>query len=931
MKLTLQLHYDAAPAPGPVVAWFIAGADPERCVAELVVAGWANLTTRIYAVPRSVADAALAGWLVVPGGEAPPVAPPAGMPCRCLAGKLYLPLPGRLEPPVTDDEIRALGPEPLYFWHPTHGLSGFPAGAALTVGNLLTTPAVREADALAARAGTPPLPDFGGVDVVAPPATPWELYGDAAAEIGGQPPATLPPAPNEPGTGSVAQTTRNLQQAFWRAVQRLADAAPETATRPTIWNRLADQAARRLQSLEALLNERLRELHRLRRTFDTDPDAALRHAPPLTGPGCRGTARPSARLGRRAPDYSAERLRGGGPGDAWAIPTDVVEDLRREYRKAANREIQLGRHRRAAYIFAELLGEHLAAANCLRQGGWYREAAELFERQLHNPLAAAQCLAAGGFHAEAAARYESRQRWREAAEAYEKGGEPASAARLYRQLVEEHKRQGDPVSAADLLAGKLACPDEALACLRGAWPNGAQAVPAVTAEFQLLGQLGRHAAARERLRELRQTTGPKSRHGGRLLEFTAGLARNYPDAALRPEAADFCRVLVAARLQAVPDISAVAAPAVGLLPGLCPEDPLVVRDMNRYLARLRSTELQVRRRTPEPPVPAHQPRLPLLRLSLAPEVVWRRMVGDGTHFYALGHRDGQICLTRGGIGQAVQTLAWSGEPEEAPTAELYCAATPAKGNTTRVILLTRHALPERIFPATDGFATGATAGTPAWLWGNLAESPSARGATWSFHGLAAGVRGTWTLATQAGRLILNSFDNNCTRLRTTMDLTRDLAPPEDDARRLRVRMVEAGLGVAVALEQVLLLSDGHRQCRFHLPEPIEEVCPIPGRSIRVLVCLGTKVLVCQWGNDQPREFWPQGSSARGAFLHPGLGVLVGRNLMAGLQMRGGKPVLGEPRRRPGAPPIAVAPAGGPGRFACLSQRGEVTIHPSPFN
>lgn len=89
-------------------------------------------------------------------------------------------------------------------------------------------------------------------------------------------------------------------------------------------------------------------------------------------------------------------LRGGRPGDVWQTPWEIHQRLVERYRQAANRELLLGRHRRAAYIFANLLGDFASAANALQQGRFYREAAILYRERLNNLAAAAKCLEAGG-------------------------------------------------------------------------------------------------------------------------------------------------------------------------------------------------------------------------------------------------------------------------------------------------------------------------------------------------------------------------------------------------------------------------------------------------------------------------------------------------------------------------------------------------------
>src|SRR5436190_21747239 len=145
-----------------------------------------------------------------------------------------------------------------------------------------------------------------------------------------------------------------------------------------------------------------------------DPDRALKYALPVGGEGHRGLAPPSNRLGERDTSFNLGRLGGGGPADFWDLPNEYRQRLVARYRELANRELRLGRYRRAAYIFAELLSDLEAAATALTAGRHWREAAILYRDRLNRPLDVAHCLEQGGLWAEAVALYESMQVYQKA-------------------------------------------------------------------------------------------------------------------------------------------------------------------------------------------------------------------------------------------------------------------------------------------------------------------------------------------------------------------------------------------------------------------------------------------------------------------------------------------------------------------------------------
>src|SRR6185295_17688351 len=217
---------------------------------------------------------------------------------------------------------------------------------------------------------------------------------------------------------------------------------------------------------------------------------------------------------------------------------------------------QLGRYRRAAYIYAELLGELSSAANTLKQGRHFREAALVYEEHLKNPLEAAHCLAEGGLLNEAIERYAKLERWMEVADLHERLGNQAAAEEALRKVVAERVRQEFFLGAAALLEERLKVPDEALAVLLQAWPASKQAAACATAAFRLLARLGRHDAAMDLVNRIAAT--PISRSSGAVLHALHEASRDYPHQPVRERAADISRVIIAKELSrpALPSIDA---------------------------------------------------------------------------------------------------------------------------------------------------------------------------------------------------------------------------------------------------------------------------------------------------------------------------------------------------------------------------------------
>ena len=69
-------------------AWFLPVTAAEDALEELSRSGWAEPDTKLFAVPRSTRDRALAGLLVVPAVRGAPNPTPRAMACRCVCSRI---------------------------------------------------------------------------------------------------------------------------------------------------------------------------------------------------------------------------------------------------------------------------------------------------------------------------------------------------------------------------------------------------------------------------------------------------------------------------------------------------------------------------------------------------------------------------------------------------------------------------------------------------------------------------------------------------------------------------------------------------------------------------------------------------------------------------------------------------------------------------
>jgi tetratricopeptide (TPR) repeat protein len=911
VKLPLQLRHVPRLATEPG-AWFLPGDSTARWLEELTRCGLADADTRLFVVPTSAADRTPAGLLVVPGRGDAPAPQPSGLACQLVAGRVFVPLDAVLHPPVNDAELRHLCLLPVNFFHPAFGLSGFETESTRRVWDLLEPPEERAEDWNAARPGAPALPELRAVQLAQPPSL-EDIFGEAEADIATESPLDLPPASDEPRENPLANSARAIRRSVADAVAKFTQLFPHTASRPTWINDLKDWANRQLRGVSEQLEQlRNKELNRLVNLFATDPEAALRHAIPLSAFPHRGVAPPGGQLGSRSPNFDLSRL-GGLAVDFWQVPADLQELLRRHYRETANRELQLGRYRRAAYIYAELLGDVVSAANALKQGRHYREAAVLYEVHLKNPLEAARCLAEGGLLAEAIDRYEKLARWLDVADLQERLGNQPAAHAAVRRVVEERLAQDDRLGAAKLVEERLHETDEALELLLRGWPHSCQAGGCVSAAFQMLARLGRHEVALEQLARFQRETPPSQVLP--LLQALSGPARDYPDARVRHRATDFSRVLIARQLEEETLSSDETARLLECLVRLAPEDRLLARDANRHLANCREAERRAPRATP-PRMPGNQPAV-VRRFELPRQLEWLQLRKESYWFFAVGVTPNRLTLIRGIWEGEQQSLSWDC-PAVVARNSLVLEPTSERGEAVVLATFTGPDFTEKRFPATDVcFDQACMAGTPAWL------KPQ--------HWPAAfGEESVWAAHVAGGRVVLSCLDKRGT-LRQTLDATDDLLGGAERDENSRVCLTALDSGVAVALGNRLIVTRSEGGfTRLELPSRAMGLCATPPHTRQGVAVLLTQGAVLHWvGTPGLIALDSDLHSPLGTFVPGGPLVLVSASRLLLLEVDSPGAHKVTRMELSGQRPVGVCATASPGQFAVLGEQGEMTVYRVP--
>lgn len=625
-------------------AWFVPGATAEEWLAEL--ADWQTplAAARLYVIPASTQDRTPCGVLVL--GAAPPSArrSPRALPYGVLARRLYLPVDAELEPSLDDAELERLlaADDALYLWRPHAGPVQLTAARALTVGDLLTAP---EPGGNAWNCGVAGVALNARLLSIEPEATLTveNLFEQTRDDIGTQPLdlEKLPPAQSEPSPGAAGALGRALQQKLAQTVYWMMQHVPHSGAAYNWLNKIEDWAGAKLDQLaQSLEASRHRELARLLDLLRSDPDEGLRFALPMGGDEHRGLAPPSGRLGMRNVDFSLDQLRGGRAADFWDLPATFRMQLIARYRELAARELALGRHRRAAYIFATLLGDFNSAAAALCDGGHWREAAVLYEQRLKRPHEAARCLRQGGLWSEAIALYEKLGEHETVGDLYQQLDQREAAEQAWLRAVAACDARSDALGASRLLEQKLGLIDAAWQRLRSAWPRSPQAALCVTEAFQLFGRHARHERAMALVDELiAEPAYPQSE--AVLVELVAAQALGYADTSVCEHAADRTRIVAADRLEGA-RLTADETRRIALaVARLVPADRLLARDAQRWLKQRLQPRAAVK------PIGKLGAKLSLEReFQLSRFVDWNAAVGTDDALYVAGYRDRDVELVR---------------------------------------------------------------------------------------------------------------------------------------------------------------------------------------------------------------------------------------------------------------------------------------------
>lgn len=477
--MQLQLRHNHT-GNGKVSSAFLRGSDPLLWMLE--ISQWSLESEDLEAyIIRNNSDGSNAGLFVIFKKPDSPSQIELLEPYITIAEKLYIPLHTELYPRLTVTELKSVLIWDKQVFHPVFGFTGLNKSDQVNAETMFAFLQPQDRDWSFAHPGVPARVEFQSIHIQQPGIE--KMMEEIKKEIGDK---KLEDIKGEDKKLSAAGKVWNDVKYFMikEFYYLITSTDNKTSTSPgTHKDRLPGGSGGSdfngvfgkfinwiEQNLEALESKREKEINKLLKMFDENTDEALKYAIPMNSPYLqRGKEQSSAVLGRRSTDFNLGNLRGGGARDAWNISDDHNLRLHKKYEAAAQDAISKTDYRKAAYVYAYLLGNYFNAAQALKQGGHYREAAVLYLEHLNNKAEAAECYQQGGLYLEAIELYLEMNKEEEAGDLYLKLELPEKAMTAYRVSVDRKKGNIDMIEAARILNEKMDNPSEAKEVLLEGW------------------------------------------------------------------------------------------------------------------------------------------------------------------------------------------------------------------------------------------------------------------------------------------------------------------------------------------------------------------------------------------------------------------------------------------------------------------------------
>ncbi|MFL5727998.1 MAG: hypothetical protein ACJ75J_00810, partial [Cytophagaceae bacterium] len=478
------------------------------------VAGWLHQISlwnktpdmlECYVVPESIKSPRPAGLFVIIRGEVSgiEILDAYGL----AADKLYIPVHTELFPILSQAELKSKLVWDLQIFHPHLGFVGFEKRDRLDLAALLFCLPPTEQKWNKAHSGIDPVPVLREIRIIKPSLE--DVIESLKKGIDGKPLSEIP----KDEQSAAGKLLDDLKHGLFKGLLYVSEKIPGSDSgsgTPGPLNKMENWLRKNIDDLEKKRNA---EIQRLLKMFDENTDEALRYAIPMDSPYLnRGTAEPGWKLFRNTSlNFNLGKLGGGQAVDGWNIGS-YADDLRAKYHRAAQKAIENNDFKKAAYIYAHLLGDFYGAANVLVQGKHYREAALLYKDHLKNIPMAAETLEKGGLTLEAIELYEELHKYEKVGDLYDSIHQRDKASEYYEKSIDSLMGSGDYLEATRIIRTKLEDNIRAGKLLLKGWGESKQSEQCLKQYFDLVQDKEREELSKEVLEVYREHTRPHQKN-----------------------------------------------------------------------------------------------------------------------------------------------------------------------------------------------------------------------------------------------------------------------------------------------------------------------------------------------------------------------------------------------------------------------------------
>jgi tetratricopeptide (TPR) repeat protein len=488
----LQLRYNKD-IQLPASAALLHGGNTQAWLKQIGLWGIDARELTCYIIPESISSVKPAGLFVIFNNPVHIKSIDLLLPYGCVGNCLYIPCNAELVPKITAAELDHLLLWDLQIFHPVTGLVGFEKSNQVQIADLIIYPEIKNTDWSFADPGLADKPALS--QIIVTPLSVEAVMEEIKTDVGQKPiEDIIPPKERKnPVLGKILTLIKliiglpilGLLKLFEFLSKPLAgDHSNNNSGKPGLLRELQTWIEKNLDELQ---KKRDSELKRLVDLFDKNTNEALQYAIPLNSPYLdRGKqAASSSILGRRLTMFNLRGLGGGTAVDAWDV-SNYYNDLRTKYLKAAEKEIGQKDFKKAAYVYAHLLGDYYNAAKVLEQGSFYREAAALHKDHLKNIPAAAQCLERGGLYSEAIDLYKELKEDEKIGDLYMYIKQEDNAQEYYEYCVKRKIEADNLLDAARVVNEKMMQEERAKELLLQGWKSNYQHEPCLKKYFEII-------------------------------------------------------------------------------------------------------------------------------------------------------------------------------------------------------------------------------------------------------------------------------------------------------------------------------------------------------------------------------------------------------------------------------------------------------------